>query len=158
MLDVAVTESLRNALQRGMVLRKHTTNGKIHNRVLYLGMGGQRLFLDTRLKNDSDMRQKGLNLDDISEIRPGSNSYNFMLSSSKGSSSSDNDDSASGEKCLSIIGSERTISLEFESTTARNDFLSKYVITLFLIIQQISNISSSLSPSSLIILNSLFNS
>ena len=64
--------------------------------------------------------EKGISLSDITEVRPGINSHSFRRTGEH--------DAAT--KCLSKIGSERTVNIEMPTQDARDLMLQKFRLLL----------------------------
>lgn len=111
MADVAIVAHFRELLLTGMEVIKYDGNGKRKKKVLWLDKDGDRLYIDAKKRIVSTGTEKGLSLNDITEIRPGINSAAFSKAACDGSSKS---------KCFSIIGSERTLDIELPTSEARD--------------------------------------
>ena len=102
-------EDFRSKLTEGISVWKHSAYGKKVKRILSFGIGdrGERLFIEKSKSRSDSNESKGLDLEDITEVRRGINSLAFETCSQS--------NVLDHKKCLSIIGSERTIDLEFDS-------------------------------------------
>eukprot|EP01039_Chlorochromonas_danica_P010476 gene10475-11606_t len=95
----------------------------VNKHILWLDADIFRICIDkARLTTSDRIKGKippGLYLRDISEVRPGNQSFHFSMNSSH---------QANGDLCLSLIGSEDTLSLEFPSSFTRNWFLERFAL------------------------------
>ena len=88
MADVAIVAHFRELLLTGMEVIKYDGNGKRKKKVLWLDKDGDRLYIDAKKRIVSTGTEKGLSLNDITEIRPGINSAAFSKAACDGSSKS----------------------------------------------------------------------
>ena len=105
--DRRVVDAFRQRLRDGIRVCKHESFEKKYFLKLWLMVGIRGLrFVLAKSKPNSE-NSMGVDLEDISEIRLGFNSFVFETSS--------NSKTLEPRKCFSIIGSEGSIDLEFET-------------------------------------------
>jgi hypothetical protein len=138
MADVAIVAHFRELLLTGMEVIKYDSKGKTKRKVMWLDKDGDRLYIDSKKRIVSMGTEKGLSLNDITEIRPGINSAAFSKAACDGGAKSKVEYrgeisplyhcclvsplilSACVLQCFSIIGSERTLNIELPTAEARD--------------------------------------
>jgi hypothetical protein len=127
MADVAIVAHFRELLLTGMEVTKYDSKGKKKRKVMWLDKDGDRLYIDTKKRIVSVGSEKGLSLNDITEIRPGINSAAFSKAACDGGAKSKVSARPAASplttlvlQCFSIIGSERTLNIELPTSEARD--------------------------------------
>ncbi|ETW00017.1 hypothetical protein H310_07457 [Aphanomyces invadans] len=109
-------------LHEGLTVFKYNYTGKVKSRriLCFSPVVGKPMTSSVRYLFRASTRllptEKGLYLADIAEVRPGLATYSFSQSPLL----------PIADKCFSIIGSERTLSLEMPSRNARDQAVSRF--------------------------------
>lgn len=113
----SVYEQMKKLLAKGLQVLHHHPGGRIIRSYLSFSEAGGDLHILPMEKSIFDFTRKNLtlNINDISEIRPGTHSIGFVRTNST---------DKQGE-CLSIIGTECTIDLQLANNKARDLLVQK---------------------------------
>jgi hypothetical protein len=111
-------QHLVGVLARGVQVLHHHPCGRIVRSVLSCEEGSTKLVIETTERTFFGFyvaKPLSLQMEDVVEVRPGTHSFGFV-----GTKSTDKYD-----ECLSIIGTECVIDLQFSNQTARDIFSTK---------------------------------
>jgi len=112
--EVAQLAHFTELMMQGIEVFKYDSNGKKTRRVLWLAR--KRVFIDSKKRQTTTIADKGIDMDDITEVRPGINSHAFNKCLVRPHLTA---------KCFSIIGSERTINVEVPSQALRDTLVQR---------------------------------
>lgn len=139
MTDVVVTAMFKRQLENGIAVTKYCSNGTAQPRFLWLSQG--RLRVTKKMSTSSiitsrsrsrpagsrihSRRDKGIDLDDVFEIRPGVFSHSFTQTV-------DTNDTLKAETavldatCFSIIATERTLDMCVQTRSERDQLVTRF--------------------------------
>ena len=113
--EVATLARFTEVMMQGIEVFAHLAGGNRSKRILWLAR--KRVFI-ARTKNfDPTASDSGVDVDDIAEIRPGTNSHAFCTHDSN---------TIPIGCCFSIVGSERTIDVEVLSSELRDELVRRF--------------------------------
>lgn len=105
------------SLQGGKIVLKYTFNGKRNQRTMWLDKDVYRICIGTQGAGKSSEKAKGLYITDVCEVRQGPRTMTFA--NYEGTISSP-------KACMSLVGSERTVDVEFKDAQDCDWFAERF--------------------------------